>query len=259
MSKAVVTLPAHCPATEFSPAFVELMVNRMSVSFHKYGPVAAGFPARVDALESLKDRLKKYAETGNTEWLVDAANFCMVPETRVLMRDLSYRPLGELKVGDELVGFTEDPVTRRTQRAWRQSRVVSVRRVDLPCCRVTLANGVTMTASTDHRWFTSMQQGPGWQYGWLETGRDERSGLRQHGRHFLPRIAPVELPGQTYDDGWVAGFLDGEGHANQKGGRVGSLKVVWGSGSTCCRPGPSTGTTRRSGPRTSTTPRTTWT
>jgi hypothetical protein len=73
-----VTLPAHLPATEFSPDFVDKMMNRMSVSYHKYGPLADGFPAKVDAVESLKKRLEKYAETGNTEWLVDAANFAMI-------------------------------------------------------------------------------------------------------------------------------------------------------------------------------------
>jgi hypothetical protein len=32
----------------------------------------------VDAIASLKKRLKKYEETGNTEWLVDIANFAMI-------------------------------------------------------------------------------------------------------------------------------------------------------------------------------------
>lgn len=66
------------PASEFSDRFVEYMRNRMLVSFHKYGPVADAYPHKVDAIASLKKRLDKYAETGNTEWLVDAANFAMI-------------------------------------------------------------------------------------------------------------------------------------------------------------------------------------
>lgn len=50
----------------------------MQVSFHKYGPVANAYPHKVNALESLHKRLEKYAETGNTEFLIDAANFAMI-------------------------------------------------------------------------------------------------------------------------------------------------------------------------------------
>ena len=64
--------------TEFSEPFVSGMRDRMVVSFYKYGPVAEGYPHRVNAITSLTDRLRKYAETGNTEFLIDAANFAMI-------------------------------------------------------------------------------------------------------------------------------------------------------------------------------------
>lgn len=65
-------------ATEFSQEFVQYMKNRMVASFYKYGPMAEGFPEKVDAIGSLTERLRKYATTGNTEFLVDAANFAMI-------------------------------------------------------------------------------------------------------------------------------------------------------------------------------------
>lgn len=64
--------------TEFNENFVQGMRDRMLVSFYKYGPVAVGFPHKVNAITSLTDRLRKYAETGNTEFLIDAANFAMI-------------------------------------------------------------------------------------------------------------------------------------------------------------------------------------
>ena len=64
--------------TEFSAKFIELMQNRMIVSFYKYGKVVEAYPHKVDAIGSMTERLRKYAETGNTEWLVDAANFAMI-------------------------------------------------------------------------------------------------------------------------------------------------------------------------------------
>lgn len=65
-------------STEFSEEFVEAMRRRMVTSFYKYGPVAEGYPDRVAALASMRQRLDKYLETGNTEFLVDAANFLMI-------------------------------------------------------------------------------------------------------------------------------------------------------------------------------------
>jgi len=74
----VVEVRLAAPATEFSKQFVQGMANRMAVSYHKYGKVADGFPANIDAIASLQARLAKYAETGNTEWLMDVANFAMI-------------------------------------------------------------------------------------------------------------------------------------------------------------------------------------
>jgi rhamnogalacturonyl hydrolase YesR len=66
------------PDTEVSRQFMDGMCNRMAMSFFKYGPVAAAYPHKVDAIESLRVRLAKYAETGNTEYLMDVANFAMI-------------------------------------------------------------------------------------------------------------------------------------------------------------------------------------
>ena len=50
----------------------------MANSYTKYGAVADAYPEKVNALESLNLRLQKYLETGNTEYLIDVANFAMI-------------------------------------------------------------------------------------------------------------------------------------------------------------------------------------
>lgn len=64
--------------TEFNETFVQGMRDRMVVSFYKYGLLSDAYPHKVSALASMQDRLRKYAETKNTEYLIDAANFCMI-------------------------------------------------------------------------------------------------------------------------------------------------------------------------------------
>lgn len=64
--------------TEYSERFDELRRNRVEVSFHKYGPAKKNFKTgNVNALATMELCIKKYNDTGNTEYLVDAANYLM--------------------------------------------------------------------------------------------------------------------------------------------------------------------------------------
>lgn len=60
---------------EFSEPFVQKMRNRMLTSTHKYGKVKDAV-GHTDFVANIKTRLSKYEADGNTEWLIDAANFC---------------------------------------------------------------------------------------------------------------------------------------------------------------------------------------
>jgi rhamnogalacturonyl hydrolase YesR len=73
-----IEFPPNIPTTEFSQEFAQGMANRMAVSYCKYGAVADAYPSKVDAIASLKKRLERYEETGNTEWLMDVGNFAMI-------------------------------------------------------------------------------------------------------------------------------------------------------------------------------------
>lgn len=79
------------PATEFSEPFVDGMRRRMAVSYHKYGPREDSV-GKVKAVEAALQRVEKYRETGNTEWLMDAANFVMMEFMAPQHPDAHYRP-----------------------------------------------------------------------------------------------------------------------------------------------------------------------
>lgn len=88
MENKFVGLPSGIPATEFSEMFVQYMANRMGISFFKYGPVSEAYPSKVDAIATMKEKIKLYEEggavkgkqiePGNTEYLIDAANYAMI-------------------------------------------------------------------------------------------------------------------------------------------------------------------------------------
>jgi hypothetical protein len=73
-----ITLKVSAPVGQVSHKFLQGMVNRMATSYHKYGHVKDNFPEPMDAVAMIVDRLNQYRETGNTEWLMDVANYAMI-------------------------------------------------------------------------------------------------------------------------------------------------------------------------------------
>lgn len=62
-------------ARECGDGFADLMDNRIVMGHLRYGPMQSEKPLFHDVLKA-KACLAKYVETGNTELLVDAANYC---------------------------------------------------------------------------------------------------------------------------------------------------------------------------------------
>lgn len=63
---------------DYNERFDELRRNRVEVSSHKYGSAKKNFGSgNVQALPTVQLCIDKYNETGNTEYLCDAANYLM--------------------------------------------------------------------------------------------------------------------------------------------------------------------------------------
>lgn len=63
---------------EYSEEFDKLRKNRVEVSYYKYGAARDNFASgRVDVIGSLELCLEKFKKTGNTEYLLDVANYAM--------------------------------------------------------------------------------------------------------------------------------------------------------------------------------------
>ena len=63
---------------DYSDRFDELRKHRVELSRLKYGRASKNFrTGNVDALATMQRCIDKYRKTGNTEYLVDAANYCM--------------------------------------------------------------------------------------------------------------------------------------------------------------------------------------
>ena len=95
--------------TQFSSQFLQGMINRMIVGEAKYGTLSKDRIDKVDCLKSLQQRLDKYEETGNTEWLMDAANFAMMEFMFPKHSNAHYRPTDS----KESPGYTDNDAAVR--------------------------------------------------------------------------------------------------------------------------------------------------
>ena len=85
-------------SVEYSERFDDLRKKAVEVSFHKYGPAKENFlGARVDAIASLERKLSAYKKTGNTELLIDVANYAMFEFLYPLHDKAHYKPMDDDK------------------------------------------------------------------------------------------------------------------------------------------------------------------
>lgn len=147
---------------------------------------------------------------------------CLTPEMRVLTKDLTWVPLGEVKVGDRLFAFTEGREYGR-QRGYCEAVVLSADREVRDVYEVEFENGDVIRATADHKWLVESRGG----YIWARTdglwcnGRNIY-GNKKRGPHTQKVCTvvckPIEVVEQdtSNDAGWLAGMIDADGHLCQQ-------------------------------------------
>lgn len=138
------------------------------------------------------------------------ADYCVVPGTRVLKADLSWVPVENLVLGDEVVAFPEALSSK--QHTYRGARVVSVKRLRRPCVRITTDRGV-VTCSVEHMWLARGASHPGRSK--MVRSWTEAQNLRPG--HTISFLGAPWVKDESREGGWMAGFLDGEGWVHSPG------------------------------------------
>lgn len=140
--------------------------------------------------------------------------FCLPASARVLSHDLQWKELGTIKEGDTLIGFDE---YSSTYRQWKKAHVEKIGRTSLPCVRVTLDNGQTITCSAEHQWLTAQKTKQGTAaINASTTTWTKACDLRTMDKWGLKasRIVKLLEPWDTdksFEAGYMSGLLDGEG------------------------------------------------
>lgn len=147
-------------------------------------------------------------------------HYCLYPSTKVLMGDLTWRELSNIRVGDVLIGVDEDPAWGKgKRRKMRYSTVLELGPVKLESYILKLTDGRLIIASGEHLWLevvatSSSHYAPIW-----TATKDLKVGsiLRQIGK-------PWKVV-ESYDSGYLAGMLDAEGSVEGMTAKTHGLRV----------------------------------
>jgi DNA repair photolyase len=118
--------------------------------------------------------------------------YCLRPDTPVLYADMTWRPIGEVRLGDELAGFDEHPEPGRT-RKFRKAVVEAVWSSKRRTMRL-VTDRADVTTTAEHRWLQARD---------VRWSRTEQLSPGTRLRH-MPLVR-----GDAIDDDYRAGYIAG--------------------------------------------------
>lgn len=131
---------------------------------------------------------------------------CMAPYHKILTRDLRWVSAGDVTEGTELWALDENPTksfSRGGGRHFKQSTVTSSFPAKKQCVRVVFKSGEEIICTHDHPWLVSPYGNQ--PYIWVKA-----ENLRANHHRALRPFKPWKTV-DTWEAGWIAGILDGEG------------------------------------------------
>lgn len=129
--------------------------------------------------------------------------WCFVPETPVLLADWTWRPICELRPGDEVVGI-DVPEQKGLHVKLTTANVTRISRRHAP----TVIVNEQLRCTADHKFWLTGRDAQG-RAGAAHSGWREVS--RALGLKVLFVTEPVVLDERDYERGWLAGMADGDG------------------------------------------------
>lgn len=144
--------------------------------------------------------------------------YCPTLSQRVLTADLEWRLAGDLKVGDEILGFdakaTELGAATTLRRRYRPSIVTHAKPVKRQTWRLEMEDGSTVVSSAEHPWLVATKASRN--QSWLRTAAIADAVAEGRARYIHRFFKPWRaLRGR--DAGWLAGMYDGEGSLSTAG------------------------------------------
>lgn len=138
--------------------------------------------------------------------------YCPTPDKKILTADLRWVAAGDLKIGQQLIGFDENPWelggAGKRRRRFRPSEVTHAEILKRDCFRILLETGEELTCSGEHVWLTSTKISRNQK--WQSTEQLKKAVAAGQNRYLHKFLEPWQTL-DTRDAGWLSGIFDGEG------------------------------------------------
>lgn len=155
---------------------------------------------------------------------VAECRYCLTPDALILMKDLTWKKLDDIELGDELFAFDEK-VLYKSARRYRIGKVTYLNRAIQDVYEVELENGDKIKTTANHKWLARKRGGSNYQ--WIETQDLWVNGVNVQGKCKTgPRSGtatsivckPIQVVTQdnSRESGWIAGMIDADGHITQQ-------------------------------------------
>lgn len=175
------------------------------------GSEPASYDQAANLLLATPDLVRRFPEWKELRQQAKGVNFgfCLHPDTLVLMADLSWTKLSDVKVGDKIVGFNETSIPGRGSRALVATDVLATFERSAKCYRITTEDGEVL-ATADHPWLADHPHGE--TYKWMTTS--ELKPGHKIAFTFSPQTCDQN---QDYRDGYLLGIYSGDGRKSRAG------------------------------------------
>ena len=130
--------------------------------------------------------------------------YCLTPEHRVLTADMRWIAIGDLKLGENLLGFDEKIPMAGLRRRYHPSAVYGIEPRHAEIYRIVLSDGTELKSTGEHLWLTRSPRSN--KQEWKPTVH-----LKIGDR--FPRLFPTWNELTTKEAGWMEGIIDGEASA----------------------------------------------
>lgn len=148
----------------------------------------------------------KAVKVERTANMIHADFYCLHPHTKVLRGDLTYTELGNIKIGDELIGVSEYPEFNQSRKVLH-TNVTDVTNRYADTLKITLEDGKDIITTPDHLWLIKRRHDGGklgGRYNWYRADR------LATGDNLIQVFSVWDTP-DDWISGYIAGLLDGEG------------------------------------------------
>lgn len=192
----------------FAPKFLIIRTKSGNKSYFSFNRAQWFLHKRLEAQKNATGKVRAIVLKGRQQ------GCCFSEQMRVLTADYRWLKIADVQVGERLVACDEESPgktksNRKQSRKFRTAIIEAKREFFKEAFEVTFDNGARLEVTADHRLLCRKRGADDQQWRHVQdfkVGDQVRVAMR-----------PPHYECLTYDDGWLAGMIDGEGSARLSG------------------------------------------